>query len=433
MNRAFDRVLLARHFALSAGAVAAYVFREELRIGYVALWVVGISATLNFLASMARSRPSLARACEFASPVIGLGGWTSLVYVTDGVSSPFIAGLWLEIVLSAMTLQPQAIILMTVGSVLGLWAQQWFQPLSGWASHLQGLILQTGFLTGMGLATFLVTRRWLMRQAADTKERERLTVRLDDLTRELEDERVVAALGGNVARLAHGLKNAVHSLRGFIRLIEVRFDEKSEGRAALDGLRRAIDDLEELAHLTLGSEQSNSSSITTSDSSSSRVAELNTASGSRPDRGLLPVVERALREVESAHPDVAWEARSDGHQPAVSIAETSLAETLIILMRNAVEAMGGKGRALVETWVADQTLHLCVVDEGAGFQGVGPEEMFKPGFTTKPGGSGYGLFLAKRIVEEHGGRIHARPSESGGCVVEMELPLANEVRTSSAG
>jgi hypothetical protein len=50
MNRLFDRVLLARHIALSTGALAAYVFRSELRIGYVALWIVGISATLNFLA-----------------------------------------------------------------------------------------------------------------------------------------------------------------------------------------------------------------------------------------------------------------------------------------------------------------------------------------------------------------------------------------------
>ena len=427
MNRAFDRVLLARHFALSVGAVAAYVFRAELHIGYVALWVVGISATLNFLAYMARSRPSLARACEFASPVIGLGGWTFLVYFTNGVSSPFMAGLWLEIVLSAMTLQPTSIALMTVGSVAGLWIQQFFQPALGWRPVVLGMVLQTGFLTGMGLATWLVTRRWLMRQAAEIRERERLVVRLDDMTRELEDERVVAALGENVARLAHGLKNAVHSLRGFARLIEPRFEERSEGRAALEGLRRAIDDLEELAHLTLGSQQS---------PFAGQLAEPGGHSDQpTPDgpSGLMPVVERALKELRSAHPDVVWEARSDGLQPDVTIAETSLSETLVILMRNAVEAMGGQGRATVETWVADEALHLRVTDEGVGFEGLAPEEIFKPGFTTKPGGSGYGLFLAKRIVEEHGGRIDARPGEQVGCEVEMALPLKREVRMGSAG
>ena len=427
MNRAFDRVLLARHFALSVGAVAAYVFRAELHIGYVALWVVGISATLNFLAYMARSRPSLAKACEFASPLIGLGGWTFLVYFTNGVASPFMAGLWLEIVLSAMTLQPASIALMTAGSVAGLWVQQFFQPGLGWRQVALGMVLQTGFLAGMGLATWLVTRRWLMRQAAEIRERERLVLRLDDMTRELEDERLVAALGENVARLAHGLKNAVHSLRGFARLIEPRFEERSEGRSALEGLRRAIDDLEELAHLTLGSQQS---------PASTRLAE--PPSGAAPSTaavpsGLMPVVARALNELESAHPDVIWEARSDGVQPDVTIAETSLSETLVILMRNAVEAMGGQGRAIVETWVADDALHLRVTDEGVGFNGLAADEIFKPGFTTKPGGSGYGLFLAKRIVEEHGGRIDARPGEQVGGVVEMALPLKHEARMGSAG
>ena len=71
MERAFDRVLLARHFALSLGAIAAYLLRAEWQIGYVALWVVGISASLNFLAYAFGARPSMTRICMGASPVIG--------------------------------------------------------------------------------------------------------------------------------------------------------------------------------------------------------------------------------------------------------------------------------------------------------------------------------------------------------------------------
>ena len=59
MNRTIDRVLLARHVALSAGAVAAFVFRAELQTGYVALWIVGISASLNFVAYLFQARPSM--------------------------------------------------------------------------------------------------------------------------------------------------------------------------------------------------------------------------------------------------------------------------------------------------------------------------------------------------------------------------------------
>lgn len=413
MDRAFDRVLLARHFALSAGAVAAYVFRAELRIGYVALWIVGISATLNFLAYTFRTRPGMARLCYVASPVIGVGGWSSLVFVTNGVSSPFMAGLWLEIVLSAMALAPNMIVWITVGSVAALWVQQSLLGLSG---VLQPMVLQSGFLVGMGLATFLVTRRWLLRQDSFTRERAQLVERLDDMNRQLEDERVVAALGENVARLAHGLKNTVHSLRGFVRLIEPRIDQRSEGRAALDGLRAAIDDLESLAHLTLGSERAQ-----LSEPSRSRAPAVTALPGGRS--GLPAVIDRALQEVVASHPDVEWETRSDGANPALPLPETSFAETLVILMRNAVEAMDGQGTALVESWVEEGRLHVRISDEGRGFGDVDVNEIFKPGFTTKQGGSGYGLFLARRILEEHGGGISARARSGRGAVVEVTVPL----------
>ena len=73
---------------------------------------------------------------------------------------------------------------------------------------------------------------------------EQLGQRLESLQRALEDERVISRVGENVARLAHGLKNAVHSLRGFVALIEPQLDRASETNAALAGLRAAIDDLD---------------------------------------------------------------------------------------------------------------------------------------------------------------------------------------------
>jgi signal transduction histidine kinase len=422
MDRAFDRVLLARHFALSAGAIAAYVFRAELRIGYVALWIVGISATLNFLAYTFRTRPGMARLSYFASPVIGVGGWSSLVFVTSGVSSPFMAGLWLEIVLSAMALQPRMIAGVTIASVVALWVQQALLGLQG-----QGLamLLQTGFLLGMGMATFLVTRRWLLRQDSITREKAHLVERLDDLTRQLEDERTVAALGENVARLAHGLKNTVHSLRGFVRLIEPRIQERSEGRAALEGLRASIDDLEALAHLTLGSDRVGG------DAPRRRPGAAEPA-GRPGDAGLPGALRRAVEEVATAHPDVEWETKSDGVNPRLPLPDTSFTETLVILMRNAVEAMDGKGRASVESWVAEGWLHVRITDEGRGFGEIDVNDIFKPGYTTKQGGSGYGLFLARRILEEHGGGIAARSREGRGAVVEVTLPLEDAAAARSA-
>lgn len=417
MNRLFDRVLLARHIALSTGALAAYVFRSELRIGYVALWIVGISATLNFLAYVFRTRPALAKTCMVASPVIGVTGWTALVAVTNGVASPFIAGLWLEIMLSAMALQLGGIVAVTLASVAGLWVQQ--TTFVGLKGAELAMLLQSGFMVAMGAVTFLVTRRWLRRQNMMALERVELSRRLDTITRQLEDERVVAALGENVARLAHGLKNAVHSLRGFVKLIEPKLESRGDSATALKGLRSAIDELESLAHLTLGSSSEGpSTSAAFVQREGSEPLQPGATSG-----GLHAAITRAIDDITVSHPGVVWEMRTDGKTPDVTLSDASFSETLVILMRNAVEAMNGEGHGLLECFVKDEQLHVVVADEGEGFHGADPAEIFKPGFTTKSGGSGYGLFLARRILEEHGGRISASQRPNGGVMVELCLPV----------
>lgn len=124
MNRTIDRVLLARHVALSAGAVAAYAFRSELETGYVALWIVSVSASLNFIAYLFQARSSMTSFVRSASPVIGLGSWTALAAVTNGVLSPFIAGLWLEIVLSAVALRLRGVVAVTVAALAGVVADR---------------------------------------------------------------------------------------------------------------------------------------------------------------------------------------------------------------------------------------------------------------------------------------------------------------------
>ena len=63
-------------------------------------------------------------------------------------------------------------------------------------------------------------------------------------------------------------------------------------------------------------------------------------------------------------------------------------------------------------------------DEGSGITAAALERIFEPGYTTKQGGSGYGLYLARRLVQEAGGCIAARAADGGGAEVEISLPVA---------
>jgi signal transduction histidine kinase len=84
------------------------------------------------------------------------------------------------------------------------------------------------------------------------------------------------------------------------------------------------------------------------------------------------------------------------------------------LMKNALDAMEGKGRltvTLAET--ADRTL-VDVMDTGKGIAAANLKNVFKPGFTTKKRGWGLGLTLSKRIMEQyHRGELFVKHSEVG--------------------
>ena len=321
-----------------------------------------------------------------------------------------------------MSLELARILWVATAAIGVLWIQQLWLGLGG---HVVAIILQSGFMAGMGLATFLVTRRWTGRQASMEQESQRLGERLGSLTQELEEERTVAAVGENVARLAHGLKNTVHSLRGFVSLIEPRLKNERADRDALVGLQAAIDDLERLARLTLNPDLEIGEAESAEEPSQPQRDILPEDFASTPGALVPEAVRKAVVELETSHPGVSWDVRADGHAPSLTIPESSFSETLIILMRNAVEAMQGEGLGLIELQQTNGELILDIADEGPGIEGVELDEIFKPGFTTKEKGSGYGLFLARRIVEEHGGSIAVESRPDGGALFQIRLPVSS--------
>jgi signal transduction histidine kinase len=70
-------------------------------------------------------------------------------------------------------------------------------------------------------------------------------------------------------------------------------------------------------------------------------------------------------------------------------------------------------------------LRVLVTDRGTGIRPDALPRAFDPFFTTRKGGVGLGLSVAKRIVEGHGGSVAIRNNEPGpGCTVEVRLPAA---------
>ena len=96
---------------------------------------------------------------------------------------------------------------------------------------------------------------------------------------------------------------------------------------------------------------------------------------------------------------------------------------LLNLLLNAIEAVGPGGHIEISSRMdAQGDLIMAVIDDGKGVEPGNLELIFEPYFTKRDGGTGLGLALVRRILEEHGGRIVARNNPGGGLTMELSLP-----------
>lgn len=97
--------------------------------------------------------------------------------------------------------------------------------------------------------------------------------------------------------------------------------------------------------------------------------------------------------------------------------------TIENLVKNAIDAMQGKGQLKIEIVRSGSWVRLLVKDNGKGIILNNYKTVFKPGYTTKKRGWGLGLSLAKRIIEDyHKGKIKVLFSEVGkGTTFEIKL------------
>lgn len=95
------------------------------------------------------------------------------------------------------------------------------------------------------------------------------------------------------------------------------------------------------------------------------------------------------------------------------------------LIKNALDAMEGKGIIRIESQITSDGLQIDVTDTGKGISNAHLNKVFKPGFTTKKRGWGLGLPLSKRIMEEyHNGKLFVKWSDPGkGTTFRITLPL----------
>jgi PAS domain S-box-containing protein len=117
--------------------------------------------------------------------------------------------------------------------------------------------------------------------------------------------------------------------------------------------------------------------------------------------------------------------------PRISGDRVQLQQVILNLIMNAVEAMSevsdGSRELLIGTSEAESGhVRVAVSDSGPGLPQADAEHLFEAFYTTKASGMGMGLSICRSIVQNHGGRLWAKPNEPHGAVFYVMLPIGKK-------
>lgn len=110
--------------------------------------------------------------------------------------------------------------------------------------------------------------------------------------------------------------------------------------------------------------------------------------------------------------------------PKVLLDRDMFKQALLNLMLNAHQAMPRGGELILQTHADDRFVHLDVIDTGIGMTSETLQKVFKPFYSTRPGGSGLGLPTAKRIIDAHHGKLTVESAPGKGTKFTIRLPIA---------
>jgi nitrogen fixation/metabolism regulation signal transduction histidine kinase len=236
----------------------------------------------------------------------------------------------------------------------------------------------------------------------------RMTVDLKAATDQLVASERVAAWQEVARRLAHEIKNPLTPIRMSLETLLAasqrgQLDDRFRGlftesaRAVLeevDRLTRIVDEFSQFARLPR-----------------SQRTPVDLASALQPVLALY-APHHGLRYQVALTPDLQVLADRD-----------QLTQVLVNLIKNAEEAMPGGGCVSVRVAAGDGGAVVEVQDEGPGIAPELRSRLFEPYATTRPHGTGLGLAIARRIAQEHGGRLEALDAPGGGALFRLTLPL----------
>ena len=215
----------------------------------------------------------------------------------------------------------------------------------------------------------------------------------------------LATLGELATGLAHEIRNPLAGIAGVIEIIGRDLPTTSPARAVVKDVRQEIARINHIVTDLLQTARPHPPQVHKSD--------LNTT----VEHAVMLGRQQALaKSVEIA-------LHKDPTLPEVEHDSDQIHQVMLNLLLNALQAIDTNGKIEVTLSCINGKAIVEVTDNGRGIEPIDLPNIFRPFFTTKGEGTGLGLSLARRIVEDHQGRIDVTSTVGKGTTFAVILPV----------
>lgn len=215
----------------------------------------------------------------------------------------------------------------------------------------------------------------------------------------------MATLGEMATGLAHEIRNPLAGIAGVIEIIGRDLPATSPARAVVKDVRQEIARINRIVSDLLQTARPHPPKV--------RKSDLNIT------------VEHAvmLGRQQALSKSTEISLRKDPSLPEVEHDSDQIHQVLLNLLLNALQAIDVNGKIAVTVELRGKNAVIEVADNGRGIAANHLPNIFRPFYTTKGDGTGLGLSLARRIVEDHQGRIEVTSTVGKGTTFAVVLPL----------
>lgn len=350
-------------------------------------------------------------ALRVLSFMVGVCAYFALLATTGGLASPLLVTCVVTLTAAAMTLRNRRLLrsgvfaafLVCFVCLAALSRTQLgklegpLQPSGGWAS---------GEFVALSLAAALFTLVAVYRMGCMmSRGYERAAIELAERREQVcsENEDRTRALEGMAARLAHEVKNPLAAIKGLsTHMARQATDPKTAERLGI-----------------VAAEADRLQSIVDGFLSFSRGLEELTIAPTRVNEVARELA--VLLETRAHEAGVAIDVSGDG-DVTVDADARKLRQALLNIVLNAIQASSPGSRVVVAASHDGDGVLITVRDEGSGMSPEVLDRIRKPYFTTKEGGTGLGVAVARGVIEQHGGRMEFRSAPGLGTTVSLHLP-----------